>query len=165
MRKRADKKAPGYRELSRGRCGRGGGRWYRRRGRGFLLLDEANPRKTGERARERARGRREDEDGGLTSGSSLLPFPPQPRLLVPRPCAAAAAAAVSPSPAAAMSDSDDMTEFASIVERIERGEVSLIRTIYGPAVRSPPHLQFIIPITLTADSYKSHHPVLVYSGL
>lgn len=31
-----------------------------------------------------------------------------------------------------MSDSEDMTEFASIVERIERGEVSLIRMIYGP---------------------------------
>ncbi len=30
-----------------------------------------------------------------------------------------------------MSDSEDMTEFASIVERIERGEVSLIRMIYG----------------------------------
>ncbi|KAK2902014.1 hypothetical protein Q8A73_011760 [Channa argus] len=29
-----------------------------------------------------------------------------------------------------MSDSEDMTEFASIVERIERGEVSLIRMIY-----------------------------------
>lgn len=26
-----------------------------------------------------------------------------------------------------------MTEFASIVERIERGEVSLIRMIYGPS--------------------------------
>lgn len=31
-----------------------------------------------------------------------------------------------------MSDSEDMTEFASIVERIERGEVSLLRMIYGP---------------------------------
>lgn len=32
---------------------------------------------------------------------------------------------VHPSPSVAMSDSEDMTEFASIVERIERGEVSL----------------------------------------
>ncbi|KAK1892814.1 Ubiquitin carboxyl-terminal hydrolase MINDY-3 [Dissostichus eleginoides] len=32
-----------------------------------------------------------------------------------------------------MSDSEDMAEFASIVERIERGEVSEIRMIYGPS--------------------------------
>lgn len=32
-----------------------------------------------------------------------------------------------------MSDSEDMTEFASIVERIERGEVSVVRMIYGPS--------------------------------
>lgn len=42
-----------------------------------------------------------------------------------------------PSPSSvAMSDSEDMTEFASIVERIERGEVSLSRMIYGPRDRS-----------------------------
>ena len=35
-----------------------------------------------------------------------------------------------------MSDSEDMTEFASIVERIERGEVSVIRMIYGLSDRS-----------------------------
>ena len=97
-------------------------------------------------------GRREDGDGGLRSGSSLfmLVSPPpwsrdasHPGSLIIRGCLFClflhhhyyyyyylfkkknGLSTVHPSPSVAMSDSEDMTEFASIVERIERGEVSL----------------------------------------
>ena len=98
-------------------------------------------------------GRREDGDGGLRSGSSLfMLISPSPwsrdashpgSFIIIRGCLFCVflhpyyhyyyyyflkkpgLSAAHPSPSVAMSDSEDMTEFASIVERIERGEVSL----------------------------------------